>query len=81
MRTKTAKYQLLEFKLEEPLEGWVRARRQGEGLSWRVIAKRLTEATGIHVAPDTLRVQWFSDIDEEVRNGNQAGRPDSGALR
>jgi hypothetical protein len=49
---------------DEPLEGFVRSRRDS-GESWRAVSVALYDATGISVAHESLRA-WYPDETAEV---------------
>lgn len=53
----TRTYLLLEERIGEPLNGYVRNLRT-EGKSWNAVALALYDATGIPVTSQTLR-NWF----------------------
>lgn len=58
MRTETPKQRLASLLLETPVAPWIRKRRR-RGLSWRLIAIELRDATKgeIDVPPQTL-INW-----------------------
>lgn len=64
MRTPTKR--LADLLLEEPVENWIRARRQG-GRSWRLVARDLYEATNgqVDVTPNAVRTWAAEDQSDE----------------
>jgi hypothetical protein len=56
-------YVLLERWIGQPLDLYVAAQRD-QGLSWRTIARQLSDRIGTDVSYETLRA-WFAAADKE----------------
>lgn len=59
--TKTATRLLIEVRLGQDMEKWIRDRRTN-GLSWRQISEAVELQTAVVVSHETLR-GWFADRD------------------
>lgn len=55
MATTSHAHQLVELMLDQDPASWIAERRE-EGMSFRRIAGELNDATGIDLAPETLRL-------------------------
>lgn len=70
---KTAKHQLVEDRLGQPLDAFIASRYKPyiRGFGWRVVAADIEQETGIVVSHETLR-SWFADEPRDDAKGDAA---------